>query len=431
MNRPIIQVDQKVSLLIGIPLSIQHLFAMFGASVLVPALFGINPAIVLLMNGIGTLGYLIICKGKIPAFLGSSFAFIPPVLLILGSDKTLWAINYPLALGGFIVAGLILVILSLVINFFGSNWLKIVFPPAVIGPIIALIGLGLAGTAANMAGIVVENEIYVTKTVVVSMITFFVAIFGAILFRGFLAVIPVLIAILVGYISAIALDIVDFSKISEAAFFAIPNFTAPRFQLDAIITIIPAVFVVISEHIGHFMLTQHIINKDLAKDPGLHRSIFGNGFFTMISGIFGSVPNTTYGENISVMAITRVYSVWVIGGAALLSIAIAFIGKITALIQSIPTAVMGGVSLFLFGVIAVAGVRYVVEEKVDYSKTMNLVLSSVVFIIGISGASFYIGTIQLKGVSLATLMGLLLSILFHLLEKLRLTNESQTPSEDQ
>ena len=431
MSRKIIQVDEKVSFLMGLPLSVQHLFAMFGASVLVPALFGINPAIVLLMNGIGTLGYLIICKGKIPAFLGSSFAFIPPVLLILGSDKTLWAINYPLALGGFIVAGLILVILSLVINFFGSNWLKIVFPPAVIGPIIALIGLGLAGTAANMAGIVVENEIYVTKTVVVSMITFFVAIFGAILFRGFLAVIPVLIAILVGYISAIALNIVDFSKISEAAFFAIPNFTAPRFQLDAIITIIPAVFVVISEHIGHFMLTQHIINKDLAKDPGLHRSIFGNGFFTMISGIFGSVPNTTYGENISVMAITRVYSVWVIGGAALLSIAIAFIGKITALIQSIPTAVMGGVSLFLFGVIAVAGVRYVVEEKVDYSKTMNLVLSSVVFIIGISGASFYIGTIQLKGVSLATLMGLLLSILFHLLEKLRLTNESQTPSEDQ
>ena len=423
MNRPIIQVDQKVSFLMGIPLSIQHLFAMFGASVLVPALFGINPAIVLLMNGIGTLGYLVICKGKIPAFLGSSFAFIPPVLLILGSDKTLWAINYPLALGGFIVAGLILVILSLIIKFFGSNWLKIVFPPAVIGPIIALIGLGLAGTAANMAGIVVENEIYVTKTVVVSMITFFVAVFGSILFRGFLAVIPVLIAILVGYVSAIALGIVDFSKISEAAFIAMPNFAAPKFQLDAIIIIIPAVFVVISEHIGHFMLTQHIIKRDLAKDPGLHRSIFGNGLFTMISGMFGSVPNTTYGENISVMAITRVYSVWIIGGAALLSIAIAFIGKITALIQSIPTAVMGGVSLFLFGVIAVAGIRYVVEEKVDYSKTMNLVLSSVVFIIGISGASFYIGTIQLKGVSLATLMGLALSILFHILEKLHLTNE--------
>ena len=424
MSPKVIQVDEKVSLLMGLPLSIQHLFAMFGASVLVPALFGINPAIVLLMNGIGTLGYLLICKGKIPAFLGSSFAFIPPVLLILGSDKTLWATNYPLALGGFIVAGLILVILSLIIKFFGSNWLKIVFPPAVIGPIIALIGLVLAGTAANMAGIVVDNEIYETNTVIVSMITFFVAVFGSILFRGFASVIPVLIAIIVGYISAIVLGIVDFSKVASAAFIAMPNFSTPRFSLDAIITIIPAVFVVISEHIGHFMLTQHIIGRDLAKNPGLHRSILGNGIFTIISGMFGSVPNTTYGENISVMAITRIYSVWVIGGAAVISIIIAFIGKITALIQSIPTAVMGGVSLFLFGVIAVAGTRYVVEEKVDYGKTMNLVLSSVVFIIGISGTSFYIGTIQLKSVALATLAGLILSILFHFLEKLHLTNET-------
>jgi uracil permease len=423
MRNKIIQVDEKVSFLMGLPLSIQHLFAMFGASVLVPALFGINPAIVLLMNGIGTIGYLIICKGKVPAFLGSSFAFIPPVLLILGSDKTSWAANYRLALGGFIIAGLILTIISLIIKFFGSNWLKIVFPPAVIGPIIALIGLSLAGTAANMAGIVVDNGMYETKTIIVSMITFFVAVFGSILFRGFFAVIPVLIAILIGYFSAIALHIVDFSKITTAAYIAIPNFSAPKFNLDAIIIIIPAVFVVLSEHIGHFMLTQHIIKRNLAKDPGLHRSILGNGLFTMLAGMVGSVPNTTYGENISVMAITRIYSVWVIGGAALLSIVIAFIGKITALIQSIPVAVMGGVSLFLFGVIAVAGIRYVVEEKVDYSKTMNLVLSSVVFIIGISGASFHIGTIQLKGVSLATLMGLLLSILFHFLEKLRLTNE--------
>ncbi|EKE01370.1 MAG: hypothetical protein ACD_21C00149G0001 [uncultured bacterium] len=425
MSRRVIQVDEKVSFLLGLPLSVQHLFAMFGASVLVPALFGINPAIVLLMNGIGTLGYLIICKGKVPAFLGSSFAFIPPVLIVLGSDKALWAANYPMVLGGFIASGLILVIISLIIKFFGSNWLNVVFPPAVIGPIIALIGLGLAGTAANMAGLVVDNDVYVTKTVVVSMITFFVAVFGAILFRKFFAVIPVLIAILVGYFVALMLGVVDFSMVSEASFIAMPNFSAPQFDLDAIIIIIPAVFVVISEHIGHFMLTQHIVHKDLAKDPGLHRSLFGNGFFTIIAGMFGSVPNTTYGENISVMAITRVYSVWVIGGAALLSITIAFIGKITALIQSIPTAVMGGISLFLFGVIAVAGIRYVVEEKVDYGKTTNLVLSSVVFIIGVSGAAFQLGTVQLTGVSLATLVGLVLSVLLHFLEKLRLTNDAE------
>ncbi len=423
MSRRVIQVDEKVSLLLGLPLSIQHLFAMFGASVLVPTIFGINPAIVLLMNGIGTLGYLLICKGKVPAFLGSSFAFIPPVLLILGTDKALWSTNYPLALGGFIVAGLALVIISLIIKFFGSNWLKIVFPPAVIGPIIALIGLALAGTAANMAGIVVENEMYETNAIIVSMLTFFVAIFGSVLFRGFASVIPVLIAIIVGYVSAMVLGIVDFNGVAAANFIAMPNFSAPKFNIDAIITILPAVFVVISEHIGHFMLTQHITGRDLNKNPGLSRSIFGNGIFTMISGMFGSVPNTTYGENISVMAITRIYSVWVIGGAAALSIVIAFIGKITALIQSIPTPVMGGVSLYLFGVIAVSGIRYVVEEKVDYGKTANLILSSVVLILGISGASLYIGTIQLKGVALATLIGLVLSILFHLLEKLRLTNE--------
>lgn len=423
MSRRIIAVDEKVPLLIALPLSIQHLFAMFGASVLVPALFGLNPAIVLLMNGIGTIGYLIICKGQVPAFLGSSFAFIPPVLLILGADKALWELNYPLALGGFVISGLILVIVSFAIRFFGSTWLKIVFPPAVIGPIIALIGLGLAGTAANMAGIITNSGSYDYKTIAISMVTFFTAIFGAILFRGFLAVIPVLIAILIGYLSAIALNLVDFNQISNAALIALPNFSTPRFNLDAIITIIPAVFVVISEHLGHFMLTEHIVKKDLTKNPGLDRSIFGNGIFTMISGMLGSVPNTTYGENISVMAITRIYSTWVIAGAALLSIIIAFVGKITALIQSIPTAVMGGVSLFLFGVIAIAGIRYVVDEKVDYSKTSNMVLSSVVFTLGISGAALNIASVELKGVSLATLVGLALSIIFHLLEKLHLTNE--------
>ena len=424
MTRKTIQVDEKVSLLMGLPLSIQHLFAMFGASVLVPALMGINPSIVLLMNGIGTLGYLILCKGKIPAFLGSSFAFITPVLLILGSDKSLWAVNYPLALGGFVVTGGILTLMSFLIKFFGNNWLKVVFPPAVIGPIIALIGLGLAETAAKMAGIVITDKAlgYDANVIIVSMLTFAVAILGSVLFRGFLSIIPVLVAIIVGYLSALVLGMIDFNQIVMAHFFTMPNFTMPRFNTGAIITILPAIFVVVSEHIGHFLLTQHIIKKDIDKDPGLDRSMLGNGVFTMIAGMFGSVPNTTYGENISVMAITRVYSVWVIGGAALLSIFIAFIGKITAFIQSIPVPVMGGVSLFLFGIIAVSGIRYIVEEKVDYSKTINLVLSSVVFIIGVSNATLIIGAIEFTGVTLATLVGLTLSIFFHILKKLNLSN---------
>jgi uracil permease len=424
MNRRVIQVDEKVSFLIGLPLSVQHLFAMFGASVLVPAIFGINPAIVLLMNGLGTLGYLLLCRGKVPAFLGSSFAFIPPTLMVLGADKTLWTVNYPLALGGFIAAGFALSIIAFIIKFFGNDWIKIVFPPAAIGPIIALIGLGLASTAANMAGITPINQVYEMNTIIVSMLTFTIAVFGSVLFRGFAGVIPVLIAIVVGYVAAGILGIIDFNVILEAPYLTMPTLTVPRFDLEAIITILPAVFVITSEHIGHFMLTQHIIQKDLTKNPGLHRSVLGNGIFTMLSGFFGSVPNTTYGENIGVMAITRVYSVWVVGGAAVLSTIIAFIGKITAIIQSIPTSVMGGISLYLFGVIAVAGIRYVVEEKVDYSKNTNLVLSSVVFILGVCNATFYVGSIQVRGVALATLVGLVLSILFYGLEKLRLTNES-------
>lgn len=424
MTRRAIQVDEKVSLLIGLPLSIQHLFAMFGASVLVPAFFGLNPAIVLLMNGIGTLGYLILCKGKVPAFLGSSFAFITPVLLILGPDKSLWAANYPLALGGFVVTGVILTLMSFLIKFFGNNWLKIVFPPAVIGPIIALIGLGLAETAAKMAGIVITDKVlgYDTNAIIVSMLTFTIAILGSVLFRGFLAIIPVLVAIIIGYLSALVLGMIDFSQVAQAHFFTMPDFTIPRFNVGAIITIMPAIFVVVSEHIGHFLLTQHIIKKDIDKDPGLDRSMLGNGLFTMLAGMCGSVPNTTYGENISVMAITRVYSVWVIGGAALLSIVIAFIGKISAFIQSIPIPVMGGVSLFLFGIIAVSGIRYIVEEKVDYSKAVNLVLSSVVFIIGVSGATLTIGAIEFTKVTLATLVGLTLSVFFHILKKFNLNN---------
>lgn len=423
MRRRTIQVDEKVSLLIGIPLGFQHLFAMFGASVLVPSLFGINPGIVLLMNGIATIAYLFICKGKVPAFLGSSFAFIAPVLLILGADKSAWGANYQLALGGFVIAGVLMTVVALLIKTFGKNWLRIILPPAVIGPVIALIGLGLAETAAKMAGIIPVNGIYDTKSLFVSSITFLVAVFGAVLFRGVLAVIPVLIAIVVGYACALSVHMIDFAQIYNAPFVALPNFVFPKFNLSAIIAIAPAVLVVISEHIGHFMLTQSIIKRDIAADPGIHRSLFGNGIFTIISGFFGSVPNTTYGENISVMTITRVYSVWVIGIAAIISILFAFIGKFTAIIQSIPTAVMGGISLFLFGVIAAAGIRVIVEEKVDYSDTTNLILTSVVLIVGISGAAIHIGVVQLTGMPLATVIGIILSIIFYLLTRFKLTND--------
>ncbi|MDO9082069.1 MAG: uracil permease [Humidesulfovibrio sp.] len=423
-SRPIIQVEQKVPFLQGIPLSFQHLFAMFGASVLVPTLFKVDPAIVLLMNGVGTLIYLFLCKGKAPAFLGSSFAFLSPVFVVLGANQALWGNNYSYALGGFIASGLVFIAVALVIWRFGSDWVALVLPPATMGPIVALIGLELASVATGMAGIMPDAKTggYDLNAVLVSMVTLLTVAFGSLLFRGFLAIIPVLIGILAGYATSLGLGIVTFDAMLAAPVLALPTMYAPKFDLNAILIIIPASLVVISEHIGHLVVTGNIVNRPLTKDPGLHRSLMGDGVSTVLSGFFGSVPTTTYGENIGVMAITRVYSVWVIGGAAVISIALAFVGKLSAFIQSIPAPVMGGVSILLFGVIAASGIRMLVEAKVDYSKPINLILTAIVLIVGISGAAVKLGNVQLKGMALATVVGMVLSLTFHLPERLDLLN---------
>jgi uracil permease len=290
MARRIIQVEEKVGLLEGFPLSLQHLFAMFGASVLVPTLFGIDPAVVLLMNGIGTLIYLFLCKGKAPAFLGSSFAFISPVFVVLGADKSFWGANYSYALGGFIAAGCVFITVALIIGYFGTEWLKIVLPPAAMGPIVALIGLELGTVAASMAGIIPDAQgVYDSKAVIVSMVTLAVAVFGSVMLRGFLAVIPILIAIVVGYCVALPMGIVNYEPVAKAGILAIPQFYTPKFNINAVIVILPAALVVISEHIGHLILTGNIVERDLTKDPGLHRSLMGDGISTVISGFTGSV----------------------------------------------------------------------------------------------------------------------------------------------
>ncbi|NLW80083.1 MAG: uracil permease [Desulfovibrionales bacterium] len=424
MSRKIIQVEEKVPFLQGIPLSFQHLFAMFGASILVPTLFKIDPAIVLLMNGIGTLIYLLLCKGKAPAFLGSSFAFLSPVFVVLGSEQAMWGANYSYALGGFIASGLIFCTVALIIGKFGSDWIQIVLPPATMGPIVALIGLELAGVATGMAGIMPDKSgAYDFNAIVVSMATLLVVAFGSVVFRGFMAVIPVLIAIIVGYGLSIAMGMVNFDPISSAAVVTMPTFYAPKFDINAVLVIIPASLVVISEHIGHLVVTGNIVGRELTRDPGLHRSLLGDGISTTLSGFCGSVPVTTYGENIGVMAITRVYSVWVIGGAAVISICLAFIGKLSAFIQSIPTPVMGGICILLFGVIAASGIRMLVESRVDYSKPANLILTAVVLIVGLSGTAVNIGTVQLKGMALGTVVGMALSFIFHVLDIAGLTNQ--------
>ncbi|MCY9698257.1 uracil permease [Paenibacillus alginolyticus] len=419
----IIQVDERPSIGESIPLSLQHLFAMFGSTVLVPILFHVDPATILLMNGIGTLLYIFITKGKIPAFLGSSFAFLSPVFAVLASK------GYSSALGGFLVVGFIFTIIALLIRVVGTRWIDVVFPPAAMGAIVAVIGLELVPTAAAMAGIIQPanlKEAWVPDPIVisVSIFTFLVGVVGSIVFRGLLKVIPILVAIVAGYLLAALLGLVHIGEIVGAAqWIRLPTFYSPTFDLASILIIAPAALVVIAEHIGHLIVTGNMVGKDLSKDPGLSRSLLGNGISTMLSSLVGSTPNTTYGENIGVMAISRVYSVWVIGGAAILAIVLSFVGKISALIQTIPTPVMGGVSLLLFGIIAASGIRMLVETKVDYSKPVNLVLTTVVLVIGLSGATLKLEHFELKGMALATIVAIMLSLFFKLLEVLKLSND--------
>lgn len=422
MSKREIQVEEKLPLLQTLPLSFQHLFAMFGATVLVPIIFKVNPATILLMNGIGTLLYIFICKGRIPAYLGSSFAFISPVIVVL--EKY----GYGSALGGFIVVGLIFTLVALLISVVGTKWIDVVFPPAAMGAIVAVIGLELAPVAAQMAGLVSPDPSLTNwqpdpKAITVSLFTLAVTILGSIMLRGFLAIIPILLGVVAGYTLSLFMGLVKTDMVAGAGWFAAPQFYAPEFNLAAIAIIAPAALVVIAEHIGHLFVTSNIVGRDLAKSPGLSRSLLGNGLSTMLSGFVGSTPNTTYGENIGVMAITKVYSVWVIGGAAIAAIVLSFIGKLSAAIQSIPTPVMGGVSLLLFGVIAASGIRMLLEARVDYSKPRNLILTSVVLIIGISGAHIEMGAVSLRGMGLATVVAILLALTFKILDTLGLTND--------
>lgn len=414
-NKKIIQVDEKVPFKLLVPLSVQHMLAMFGASILVPFMFGINPAIVLLTNGMGTLLFIALTKGKAPAYLGSSFAFLAPAGIVISE------IGYEYALGGFVVVGFIGCILAGIIYKFGSEWIQVVLPPAAMGPVVALIGLELAGSAASNAGLLEKNVD--TRNMVVFLVTLGVAVFGSVMFKKFLSVIPILIAVIAGYIAAVCCGIVDFSAVESASFFAVPQFQAPKFSLDAIMVILPVILVITSEHIGHQVVTSKIVGRDLLKDPGLHRSLLGDNLSTMISGLVGSVPTTTYGENIGVMAVTKVYSVWVIGGAAVLSIICSFIGKMSALIQTIPGPVIGGISFLLYGMIGASGIRILVDEKVDFGKSRNLVLTSVVFITGLSGITVKLGSAQLSGMVLACIVGMCLGLIFYILDKFHLTND--------
>lgn len=428
MSRHTIGIHDKLPVLQTLPLSFQHLAAMFGATILVPILVGVNPAIALFMNGIGTLIYSWITKGGIPAYLGSSFAFIAPIILISTSYG-----GFNAAQSGFIFFGLFFILVSFIVKKWGVKWIDIAMPPAVMGAVVAIIGLELAPIAVQQAGLApfptavgetVQPFTMDKDVVIVSMFTLAVGVFGSVLFRGFLQVIPILIAVIAGYILALTKGMVDTELINNAGWFALPTFHSPTFSLNAVVIILPACLVVFAEHISHLIVTSKVTDEDLMKEPGLHRSLLGDGISNLLSGFAGSPPNTTYGENIGVMAITRVYSVWVIRGAAILAILFSLIGKISAAITSIPMAVMGGITILLYGVIAVQGLRILIEQKVDFSRNSNMVLGAVTFVVGISGASVKLGTVELKGMAFAAVVGVALALIVWGLKKLKWIEET-------
>ena len=410
----IIDVNQQLPLLQTLALGTQHLFAMFGATVLVPFLFNVNPAISILMNGVGTLLYIVMCRGRIPAYLGSSFAFISPTLAVIAADPSLG--GYRAAQGGFIAFGVIFVVVSQLVRTIGTKWIDVLFPPAAMGALVMVIGLELAPVAAQMSGLTegpaTNHTISRDIASCISLLTLAVCALGSVFFRGFFAAVPILLGIIAGYSLSMALGVVDFTSVVDASWFELPQFTTPTFNLTAILMILPVSFVVLAEHIGHVIVTGHIINRDLMHEPGLHRSLLGDGVSNILSGFVGATPNTTYGENIGVMAMTKVFSVYVIGVAALLAIGISFCGKATAIIRTIPTPVMGGACVLLFGVIAAAGVRMLVERKVNYSKSSNLVLTAVVLVVGVSGASLSLFGIEMKGMVLASVIAALCGVMF-------------------
>lgn len=422
-----IQVHERLPVLKSLPLSLQHLFAMFGSTVLVPVIFGLNPAIILLMNGVGTLLYIFITKGKIPAYLGSSFAFISPVGVVMGKYAGIEGYGY--ALGGFLAVGVALCLIGLIIKIAGTAWIDVIFPPAAMGAIVAVIGLELVPVAAEMAGWIpgsgVDPQTWTMDptSAIVALLTLVITIVCWVTLRGFLKIIPILIGIISGYVIAALFGILDLTDVKNAAWIALPEYYQIKFDWSAILVLLPAALVLMPEHIGHLFVTGNIVKKDLAKDPGLDRSFLGNGLSTIISSFVGSTPNTTYGENIGVLAITRVYSTWIIGLAAVIAIILSFSGKLAALIMSIPGPVMGGISILLFGIIAASGIRMLVESKIDYSRSQNLILTCVVLVVGISGATINLGEVALTGMGLATIIAIILGLFFKLLDITNLSNE--------
>ncbi|MBC2146759.1 solute carrier family 23 protein [Listeria booriae] len=411
--KPVLDIHERPTWNKWIVLSIQHLFTMFGSTIFVPTITHLNPSVALISSGLGTLAYLIITRGKIPAYLGSSFAFIVPITMLLSAKSG----GGPGAvMVGTFSVGVVYAIVALIVYYVGIEWIQKVLPPIVVGPVIMVIGLSLAPSAAAMAMGTNNGGTYDYKILLVALITLVATIIAMMFFKGFFGLIPILCGFVIGYLVSMMFGLVDYTLIKEASLFQVPDFTIPFVNMDPVVTLTvvlsmaPLAFVTMAEHMGHQLLLNRITNRNFFKEPGLHRSLVADGTASIIASLIGGPPVTTYGENIGVLAITKVYSVFVIGGAAVFAIAFGFIGYINAVITSVPTAVLGGISLLLFGVIATSGLRMMIESRVDLSQNRNMIIASVVLVVGIGGLMIHVGSFQLSGMAMAALIGIILNL---------------------
>jgi uracil permease len=405
------QVEDKPPIGLWLPLSLQHLFAMFGATVLVPLLTGLDPAVALFTSGVGTLLYMAITKGRIPAYLGSSFAFISPI--IIGSQMA----GVSGAMFGAFCAGIVYLVVAALIKMFGVRWLLNLLPPAVVGPVIIVIGLGLASVAINLATLSNPGDAttYSLPHLGIALFTLGCAVVFAIVLKGFFTIMPILLAVICGYVAAMVFGFVDLSSVGEASLIGMPNFNFFVAGFDdgipwaVLPLLVPVAVVTIAEHIGDQIVLSRVVGRNFLVKPGLHRSLFGDGVATMFAAFFGGPPNTTYGENIGVLAITRVFSIWVVAGAAVFAVLLAFLGNVAAFIGSIPTPVIGGIAIALFGAIAASGVRTLVEGKVDLGQKRNLLIVSIILVIGVGGAVLKLGEhAEISSMAFAAIVGIIL-----------------------
>ncbi len=416
-SKMLLDVNDKPPLLKWLLLSLQHVFAMFGATILVPILVNkaagsevLSIPVALISSGIGTLIYIVCTKGKSPVYLGSSFAFITPMIVAFAKS------GKESVFTGIMAVGLVYVLVALIIKAIGKNWINKLLPPIVVGPMIMIIGLSLAPTAIEEIGLNLEKIPW--KNIVVALISFLTTGILAVRGKGFLKVIPFLLGMVAGYISSIILGMVNLKEVFETSFIAVPNFYIPfvhyKLNFSALLTIAPIALVTISEHIGDHKVLSEIIGKDLIINPGLDNTLLGDGIATFTAGLIGGPANTTYGENTSVVGMTKVASVWVIGLAAIIAIIFGFLGQLTAIISSIPSPVLGGVSILLYGFISINGLKILIQNKVDFENTKNVIVASSMLVLGLGGAAISIITknisVSISGMSLAALVGILLNL---------------------